>query len=161
MITAHTDLPSRDFDWLIADPTLPPEEVEIPEVEPEPEVRRSDPRAAFYDDLSSDFGSAQDEQPRPEDQPYDQPFVDERPRPYEPPPEPYRANRVGCRRWAGYVGRHMRPPILALKAVRLADGPKMLFDGVEIGLESRVRACLVGRNGGRQDHTAEGSGRRD
>ena len=41
----------------------------------------------------------------------------------------------------------MRPPILALKAVRLADGPKMLFDGVEIGLESRVRACLVGRNG--------------
>lgn len=41
----------------------------------------------------------------------------------------------------------MKPPILALKAVRLADGPKMLFDGVEIGLESRVRACLVGRNG--------------
>lgn len=89
MITAHTDLPTRDFDWLIADPTLPPEEVEIPEVEPEPEVRHSDPRGAFYDDLSSDFGSAQDEQPRPEDLPYEQPFVDERPRPYEGPPEPY------------------------------------------------------------------------
>ncbi len=41
----------------------------------------------------------------------------------------------------------MRAPILALKDVRLADGPVMLFDGVDIGLEPRVRACLVGRNG--------------
>jgi len=41
----------------------------------------------------------------------------------------------------------MRAPILALKDVRLADGPKMLFDGVDLGLEPRVRACLVGRNG--------------
>ena len=41
----------------------------------------------------------------------------------------------------------MKPPILALKDVRLADGPKMLFDGVDIGLEPRSRACLVGRNG--------------
>lgn len=41
----------------------------------------------------------------------------------------------------------MRAPILALKAVRLADGPKMMFDGVDLGLEPRVRACLVGRNG--------------
>ncbi len=41
----------------------------------------------------------------------------------------------------------MRPPILALKDVRLADGPKMLFDGVDLGLEPRSRACLVGRNG--------------
>jgi ATP-binding cassette subfamily F protein uup len=41
----------------------------------------------------------------------------------------------------------MRAPILALKDVRLADGPLMLFDGVDIGLEPRVRACLVGRNG--------------
>jgi ATP-binding cassette subfamily F protein uup len=40
-----------------------------------------------------------------------------------------------------------RPPILALKGVRLADGPVMLFDGVDLGLEPRVRACLVGRNG--------------
>ncbi|WP_304164048.1 ABC-F family ATP-binding cassette domain-containing protein [Phenylobacterium aquaticum] len=41
----------------------------------------------------------------------------------------------------------MKPPILALKEVRLADGPKMLFDGVDLGLEPRSRACLVGRNG--------------
>src|SRR3712207_2835071 len=38
-------------------------------------------------------------------------------------------------------------PIVALKDVRLADGPVMLFDGVDLGLEPRVRACLVGRNG--------------
>jgi ABC transport system ATP-binding/permease protein len=31
--------------------------------------------------------------------------------------------------------------------VRLADGPTMLFDGVDLALESRVHACLVGRNG--------------
>ena len=37
--------------------------------------------------------------------------------------------------------------ILALKDVRLADGPVMLFDGVDLALEPRVRACLVGRNG--------------
>jgi ATP-binding cassette subfamily F protein uup len=41
----------------------------------------------------------------------------------------------------------MRAPILALKDVKLADGPLMLFDGVDLGLEPRVRACLVGRNG--------------
>ena len=40
-----------------------------------------------------------------------------------------------------------RPPILALKDIRLADGAVMLFDGVDLGLESRTRACLVGRNG--------------
>ncbi len=40
-----------------------------------------------------------------------------------------------------------RPPIVALKAVRLADGPRMLFDGVDLALEAGVRACLVGRNG--------------
>jgi len=40
-----------------------------------------------------------------------------------------------------------RPPILALKDVRLADGPRQLFDGVDLGLEQGVRACLVGRNG--------------
>jgi ATP-binding cassette subfamily F protein uup len=38
-------------------------------------------------------------------------------------------------------------PVLALKDVRLADGPVMLFDGVDLALEPRVRACLVGRNG--------------
>ena len=31
--------------------------------------------------------------------------------------------------------------------MRLADGPRMLFDGVDLGLEPGVRACLVGRNG--------------
>ncbi len=41
----------------------------------------------------------------------------------------------------------MKPPILALKSVRLADGPKMLFDGVDLSVEPRSRACLVGRNG--------------
>ena len=41
----------------------------------------------------------------------------------------------------------MKPPILALKQVRLADGQKMLFDGVDLGLEPRSRAALVGRNG--------------
>jgi ATP-binding cassette subfamily F protein uup len=40
-----------------------------------------------------------------------------------------------------------RPPIIALKEVRLADGPVMLFDGVDLTLEARARACLVGRNG--------------
>jgi ATP-binding cassette subfamily F protein uup len=41
----------------------------------------------------------------------------------------------------------MRPPVLALKGVRLADGDRMLFDGVDLALEPRSRACLVGRNG--------------
>ncbi|HEY1750795.1 MAG TPA: ABC-F family ATP-binding cassette domain-containing protein [Caulobacteraceae bacterium] len=40
-----------------------------------------------------------------------------------------------------------RPPILALKDVRLADGPRQLFDGVDLAMEPGVRACLVGRNG--------------
>ncbi len=40
-----------------------------------------------------------------------------------------------------------RAPILALKDVRLADGAKPLFDGVDLALEPRIRACLVGRNG--------------
>ena len=40
-----------------------------------------------------------------------------------------------------------RAPILALKDVRLADGPKMLFDGVDLALEPGVRACHVGANG--------------
>ena len=46
-----------------------------------------------------------------------------------------------------YVPPRMKPPILALKQVRLADGQKMLFDGVDLGLEPRSRAALVGRNG--------------
>jgi ATP-binding cassette subfamily F protein uup len=41
----------------------------------------------------------------------------------------------------------MAAPILALKDVRLADGAVALFDGVDIALDARVRACLVGRNG--------------
>ena len=40
-----------------------------------------------------------------------------------------------------------RAPIIALKGVCLADGPRMLFDGVDLALEPGVRACLVGRNG--------------
>ena len=41
----------------------------------------------------------------------------------------------------------MAAPVLALKDVRLADGRQLIFDGVDIALEPRVRACLVGRNG--------------
>ncbi len=41
----------------------------------------------------------------------------------------------------------MPPPILALRDVRLVDGSRMLFDGVDLGLEPRTRAALVGRNG--------------
>ena len=40
-----------------------------------------------------------------------------------------------------------RPPVIALKDVRLADGPRMLFDGVDLAIEPRTRAALVGRNG--------------
>jgi ABC transport system ATP-binding/permease protein len=40
-----------------------------------------------------------------------------------------------------------KPPLLALKDVRLMDGMTPLFDGVDIALEPRIRACLVGRNG--------------
>jgi ATP-binding cassette subfamily F protein uup len=41
----------------------------------------------------------------------------------------------------------MAPPLLALRGVRLADGPRWLFDGVDLALGARERACLVGRNG--------------
>ena len=40
-----------------------------------------------------------------------------------------------------------RAPLVALKEVRLQDGPVQLFDGVTLALESGVRATLVGRNG--------------
>ena len=40
-----------------------------------------------------------------------------------------------------------RPPLAALRGVRLADGALQLFDGVDLALEPRVRASLVGRNG--------------
>jgi ABC transport system ATP-binding/permease protein len=40
-----------------------------------------------------------------------------------------------------------RPPLVALKGVRLQDGPRPLFDGVDIAIEPRTRAALVGRNG--------------
>ncbi len=40
-----------------------------------------------------------------------------------------------------------RPPLVALKDVRLQDGPRPLFDGVDMALEPRSRAALVGRNG--------------
>jgi ATP-binding cassette subfamily F protein uup len=40
-----------------------------------------------------------------------------------------------------------RPPLVALKDVRLQDGPRPLFEGVDISIEPRTRACLVGRNG--------------
>ena len=40
-----------------------------------------------------------------------------------------------------------RPPLVALKNVRLQDGQRPLFDGVDIAVEPRSRAALVGRNG--------------
>jgi ATP-binding cassette subfamily F protein uup len=40
-----------------------------------------------------------------------------------------------------------RAPLVALRDVRLQDGPVMLFDGVDLSLEPRVRAALVGQNG--------------
>ena len=45
------------------------------------------------------------------------------------------------------MARSTVPPVVALNGVRLQDGPSMLFDGVDLALEPRVRACLVGRNG--------------
>jgi ATP-binding cassette subfamily F protein uup len=41
----------------------------------------------------------------------------------------------------------MAAPILALRDVRLADGRRMMFDGVDLAVEAKIRACLVGRNG--------------
>ncbi len=41
----------------------------------------------------------------------------------------------------------MAPPVLALRDARLMDGARALFDGVDLALETRARACLVGRNG--------------
>ena len=40
-----------------------------------------------------------------------------------------------------------RPPVAALRDIRLADGPVQLFEGVDVSLEPRGRAALVGRNG--------------
>jgi len=40
-----------------------------------------------------------------------------------------------------------RPPLVALKDVRLQDGPRPLFEGVDLAIEPRTRAALVGRNG--------------
>jgi ATP-binding cassette subfamily F protein uup len=40
-----------------------------------------------------------------------------------------------------------RPPLVALKDVRLQDGPRPLFDGVDLAVEPHSRAALVGRNG--------------
>ena len=48
-----------------------------------------------------------------------------------------------------YTARPMaaRPPLVALKDVHLQDGPRPLFDGVDLAVEPRTRAALVGRNG--------------
>lgn len=40
-----------------------------------------------------------------------------------------------------------RPPVVALKGVKLMDGMNPLFDGVDLALEPRTRATLVGKNG--------------
>ena len=41
-----------------------------------------------------------------------------------------------------------RPPLVALRDIRLQDGPKPLFEGVDLAVEPRMRAWVVGRNGG-------------
>ena len=49
---------------------------------------------------------------------------------------------------AAYMpGMNPRAPLIALKNVRLMDGMTPLFDGVDIAIEARSRACLVGKNG--------------
>ena len=40
-----------------------------------------------------------------------------------------------------------RPPLVSLKDVRLQDGQRPLFEGVDLAIEPRTRSCLVGRNG--------------
>ena len=37
-----------------------------------------------------------------------------------------------------------RPPLIALKDIRLQDGPRPLFEGVDLAIEPRMRGCLVG-----------------
>ncbi|MES2860850.1 MAG: ABC-F family ATP-binding cassette domain-containing protein [Pseudomonadota bacterium] len=43
--------------------------------------------------------------------------------------------------------RSPRPPLVALKDVRLQDGTRPLFEGVDLAIEPRTRSCLVGKNG--------------
>lgn len=43
--------------------------------------------------------------------------------------------------------RKAQAPLIALKDVRLMDGARPLFEGVDLALEPRIRATLVGRNG--------------
>jgi ATP-binding cassette subfamily F protein uup len=57
------------------------------------------------------------------------------------PPGPVYSPRLMAAKSSG------RPPLVALKDVRLQDGPRPLFDGVDIAIEPRTRAALVGRNG--------------
>jgi len=40
-----------------------------------------------------------------------------------------------------------RPPLVALKDIHLQDGQKPLFSGVDLAVEPRSRAAVVGRNG--------------
>ena len=40
-----------------------------------------------------------------------------------------------------------RPPLVALKDIHLQDGQRPLFSGVDLAVEPRSRAALVGRNG--------------
>lgn len=98
MITAHADLPVRNFDWLlagtatpVAEPTPVVEEEEAPPARPDPapKVRKSNRRGAFYDDLSKDFGSTQGERSMSDDTEYGEPFIIERPIDDRSAPTPY------------------------------------------------------------------------
>ena len=172
MLAAHGASPPHDFTWLL--PSSPSVSTDaLSPAGPLDSDTPADPRGAFYGGLSSDFDQAQG---RPQDEPADLPPPDTsdppgrgvyytiRPTigatiPRGSPPaarggaatgRPGRARlsvRTGPRPRSGGPVVIARAPVIALKDMRLADGPRMLFDGVDLALEPGVRACLVGRNG--------------
>ena len=67
--------------------------------------------------------------------------------PVSAPSTSLRAVPLPASRWRIESQMAARPPLVALKDVRLQDGPRPLFDGVDLAVEPRSRAALVGRNG--------------
>ncbi len=88
MITAHADLPIRDFDWLSADLPAITDDPEAADTVPEVETMDLQPRGAFYDDLSRDFDAVQDRGAQTTDGPETGPAADDRPTPTNPLLEP-------------------------------------------------------------------------
>ena len=89
MITAHADLPIRDFDWLSADLPAITDDAEAADTGPEVETMDIPPRGAFYDDLSRDFDAVQDRGVQAIYGPETGPAADDRPTPSYPVPEPH------------------------------------------------------------------------